>query len=156
MRISRHAMFMEMARTVSKRSTCHRLNVGSVLVVNNRVVSIGYNGPPSGEPHCFGNDCPLSENGGCTRSLHAEENALRFMPPGLEDEDKHLYITHSPCPACSLLILGSKITKVFYETPYRNHEPILGLLRQGVSVYRFSPSGYLIDHKDDRIYEPHR
>ena len=73
MRISRDLMFMMMAEAAARRSTCRRLNVGAILTYQNNVVSIGYNGPPPGEPHCYGGDCGVPM---CTRSIHAEFNAI--------------------------------------------------------------------------------
>ena len=74
MRIGRHQLFINIAREMAKRSTCFRLNVGAVVTSENNLVSCGYNGAAPGEPHCQGNDCPLSDEGGCISSLHAESN----------------------------------------------------------------------------------
>lgn len=153
MRISRNQMYMEIARTVSKRSTCHRLNVGAVLVVDNRVVSTGYNGPASGEPHCFGNDCPLSCSGGCSRSIHAEANAIDFLQDGSLNGEVSIYVTHSPCMNCAKLIKTMGIDKVFYETAYRDTSSLDWLISEGVKVYRYSPSGYLINHSNNKVEE---
>ena len=144
-------MFMEMARAASKRSTCHRLNVGCVIVVDNRVISIGYNGSPSGEDHCLGNNCVLSSGGGCTKSIHAEENAIRFIPESEWPKDKVLYITHSPCIHCADKLMAAGIKKVYYEVPYRDCTSIGILLKNNVHVYRFTPSGYLIDHSNNQV-----
>lgn len=156
MRISREQMFMEIAKTVSKRSTCHRLNVGAVLVVDNRVVSIGYNGPPSGELHCQGNKCQLSESGGCGRSLHAEYNALKYYLENhkvLPSKGMDLYITHSPCSECALFIKDAGVQRIYYETAYRNTTPLEFLVHNSVKVYRLTPSGYLINHLTNLIEE---
>lgn len=154
MRISRHQAFMEIARTMSKRSTCHRLNVGAVIVIKNRVVATGYNGPASGEPHCQGNSCNLGSSGGCLRSIHAEHNAFLYLPPGMEVEEKVIYCTHSPCQNCAKLIKLMCVTHVYYETPYRNfQEPLQWLLDNGVEVSRYSPSGYLVNHRDNTVEE---
>ena len=100
-RISRHRMFMEMAKIVAKRGTCDRAQVGAVLVNQfNKVVSIGYNGSPHGEPHCdeVGH---LLFNGHCIRTIHAEENCLE----GLTLCGKYtMYVTHYPCPKCQITI----------------------------------------------------
>lgn len=154
MRISRHQLFMGIAELAAKRSTCFRGNVGAVIVVDNNPVAIGYNGPPSGEPHCQGNDCPLT-NGGCSRSIHAEDNALArasvyVYGPYLAD----LYVTSSPCHGCAARIIQSHmIRRVFYQSPYRITTGIEELIHENIDVYRFSPSGYLVEEKTGRVLE---
>lgn len=95
MRTTRPQMFMEIAHAVARRSTCMRLNVGAVIVQGRSIVSIGYNGAPSGAPHCLGNACPGKLV--CRETIHAEDNALRHLPP-LEPDSPllDLYVTDSP------------------------------------------------------------
>lgn len=98
-RISRPKMFMEIAKTVAKRGTCDRAQVGAVLVNEfNKIISIGYNGSPHGEPHCdeVGH---LMFNGHCIRTIHAEENCLE----GTILQGKYtMYVTHYPCMRCQI------------------------------------------------------
>lgn len=153
-RISRHAMLMEMARTASKRSTCHRLNVGAIIAHEGRVISCGYNGSAPGEAHCLGTDCPLSPAGACIKTRHAEFNALDFLPRMyLEHTDLVMYCTHSPCPTCANLIAARKIAEVYYEVPYRDFSPVQILLKHKVKVFKYTPSGYLTDHQTNKILE---
>lgn len=142
MRISRQQMFMEMAYAAAKRSTCFRLNVGAIIVRNNNVESIGYNGPPSGKPHCTGNDCPGRAY--CTLTIHAEENAIRravALQPGYMD----IYVTDSPCDACASLIANHGFRRVFFGTPYRLTAPLTKLIESGVEVFRVTPAGFVIN-----------
>ena len=88
-RISRHLMFMEIAHTVAKRATCMRLNVGAVLVADRQIVSIGYNGAPSGAPHCAGNECPGKHH--CHETIHAEVNAVQHLPGNID-----INVDHTP------------------------------------------------------------
>lgn len=67
--------FLNIAREVSKRSTCLRASVGAVIAKDNRILSTGYNGAPPGEPHCSEVGC-LIENNHCERTIHAETNAV--------------------------------------------------------------------------------
>lgn len=152
MRISRDQMFMEMARTASKRSTCHRLNVGCILVHDKNVVSHGYNGPLSGEPHCRGNSCQLNESGGCMRSVHAEKNALNRMSDEFMDVPVILYVTHSPCPDCCEFIRtwNGNISCIIYETAYRD-TTALDELAKKLTVFRLTPSGYLMNHHTKEV-----
>lgn len=142
MRISRHQMFMEMAHVVAKRSTCPRLNVGAVVVIDNRVVSIGYNGSAPGEPHCTDEGCLLVD-GGCHRVIHAEINALKHtvFQPG----PWTLYVTNSPCQSCAEWVLRYPVKYVFFDHPYRLYHPVEFLMRSGVQVFRIVPSGYIVD-----------
>ena len=75
MRQSREDYYLEIARVVSTRSTCPRASVGAVIVKDHRIVATGYNGAPSGEPHCTDVGCQLVD-GHCSRAIHAETNAV--------------------------------------------------------------------------------
>jgi len=67
--------FMQIAKVVASRSTCPRASVGAVIVKDNRILSTGYNGAPSGELHCITVGC-LIINNHCERTIHAETNAV--------------------------------------------------------------------------------
>jgi dCMP deaminase len=67
--------FMNIAKEVASRSTCPRASVGAVIVKDNGILSTGYNGAPSGEPHCLEVGC-LIINNHCERTIHAETNAV--------------------------------------------------------------------------------
>jgi len=143
MRISRDQMYMLMARAASMRSTCFRASVGAILVEGNRrVVSIGYNGPASGEPHCTGSVCHR-EGQGCHRALHAETNALDMA--GLTDGELTMYCTHSPCMECANKMLQRGVARIVYENEYRDRTPVDYLIGKGMIIQRLSPSGFLID-----------
>ena len=151
MRISRQQMFMEIAHTVAKRSTCFRLNVGAVVVVNNRIVSIGYNGRPAGQPHCEGSSCPGRD--GCHETIHAEDNALRHVPEAMALENVDIYVTDSPCQHCAERINEWNVRRVFFGKPYRITESLDWLMERGVEVYQVTPAGYVIDWKTRRIVD---
>lgn len=152
-RISRDEMFIRIAQVVAMRSTCDRANVGAVLVKDNRVISIGYNGSKPGEPHCdeIGH---LMENGHCIRTLHAESNAIDFaikMYPG-GVKGLVIYCTHFPCMSCTIKIIREKafsdnnmkgigIDRIVYLKAYGTpdeirHRKIL-LEGQGIVVEQF-------------------
>ena len=67
--------FINIAREVAMRATCERASVGAVVVIDNHILSTGYNGAPHGEAHCIDEGC-LMENGHCERTIHAETNAI--------------------------------------------------------------------------------
>ena len=75
MRDSWDVYFLRVADVIKDRSTCTRLSVGSVAVKDNKIISTGYNGSPSGEEHCIEVGC-LMKKGHCIRTIHAELNAI--------------------------------------------------------------------------------
>lgn len=148
MRPDRAQVYMEVARVISKRSTCFRLNVGAVLTLDDKIVSTGYNGAPPGEDHCRGNLCPGRE--GCSRTIHAERNAIYSGPSRLVSGCRRLYITHSPCADCCELIVAEKIAAVYFEHLYRNTSH-LEELSKNCSVYWLTPAGYMLTWPEQRV-----
>lgn len=141
-RISRHSMYMEIAHTVAKRSTCMRLNVGAVMVHERSIVSMGYNGAPSGEPHCGPGHCLATS--ACRRTIHAEVNALERAPVGLRGLD--LYVTHSPCVVCWDRMWGSgRVNRVFFGAEYRETQHLVEGNLFEMGIYRVLPSGLVVD-----------
>ena len=143
---------MEIAHIVAKRSTCFRLNVGALVVVNNRIVSIGYNGRAPGEDHCEGNLCSGVVPGQCG-TTHAEVNALNYVGSGVLDteEVRDLYVTHAPCVGCGKLLANAPIDRVFFGTPYRNENGILELFNANMDVYQVTPAGYVINWRTKMV-----
>lgn len=150
MRLSRHNMYMEMAKIVALRGTCPRLCVGAIAVSTGRRLFIGYNGAPSGDPHCIDVGCMVVGNS-CVRTDHAEVNAISQIDDSISGKDLTLYVTHSPCQGCANLIASRKIKYVYFETPYRDTSPLLYLLAEGVEVYRLMPNGYVLDATGVRL-----
>ena len=109
---------MDIAKVMSSRSTCLRLKVGSVIAKEGRIISTGYNGAPSGVPHCDHTNC--GPDRACTRTVHAEAGAISFAARfGVPLEGSSLYVTNSPCLDCSKLIINAGIKEVFFHIPYR-------------------------------------
>lgn len=156
MRISRPHMFMQMAEVAAMRSTCFRANVGAVVVKDNDVLSIGYNGPPSGEPHCQGNECALTSTGGCERALHAERNALhraRRKASALVLPLADLYCTYSPCLDCAKLITATRVSRFFYRHSYRVKDGLEFLLTSRVAVYKITTAGLIVRESDNKLID---
>lgn len=125
-------IFMDLAISLSVRSTCKRLHVGTVItsVDYRKVLAIGYNGNASGLPNQCDSDIPGSC--GC---LHSEENAV-INCDCLRDTPKIVFITHSPCYMCAkrLINLGG-VRSVFYNELYRDSDKALNILKQsGIHV----------------------
>ena len=116
-RLSWDEYFGEIARVTSLRSSCLRAKCGAVVVVDNRIVSTGYNGSPPGELHCIDIGC-LMEDGHCQRSIHAEVNAIAQCPRLLKDAVIYTYknntgsVGFGPCRECMKVIKAAGITRI--------------------------------------------
>ncbi len=140
-RISLEAYFTKIAQTVALRSTCPRATVGAVIVEGGTIVSTGYNGSPSGFPHCSDIGCIII-NDHCIASVHAEQNAI-IQAKGRGAE---LYCTHLPCIECCKLIVTAKIYRVHYDKFYYDGKSQFFhiadqreyLEQRGVSILKFS------------------
>lgn len=145
MRISREQMFMDIAETVAKRSVCIRNNVGAIITTpTNNIVSIGYNGPAPGKPHCTNQTC-LGR--GCSIAIHAEVNALSRLDKSLLHCT--LYTTLSPCINCARKIaISCQIDCVYYRYEYRDLSGLDLLVSSGIEVYKILPSGEVLKYEN--------
>jgi dCMP deaminase len=114
--------FMSIAREVATRSTCPRLAVGAVIVRDRRILTTGYNGSPSGLPHCDDVGCLIRIVDGresCQRTLHAEQNAIiQAAYHGVSVTGATIYTTHQPCLLCTKMIINAGIETVYYGQGY--------------------------------------
>ncbi len=122
--------FMTIARQVSERSTCPRAKVGAVIVRERNILATGYNGAPSGFPHCTDVGCLIYESRtpygetelNCYRSIHAEINAIsQAAKNGVMIAGADIYVTHTPCVHCFKVLVNVKIRTIFYESEYKFH-----------------------------------
>lgn len=140
-RITRHEMLAEIASIVAKRSTCPRKSVGAIIAREGRVLSMGYNGAPSGLPHCLSDGCIEGPDGGCIRTQHAEANAIAFAARvGIKVEGADLWTTVSPCLSCAKVIINAGIKSVYYLNPYRDTSGIDLLNQAGINTARYVES----------------
>ena len=137
---------MATARIFAELSYAKRLHVGAIVVKEDRIISIGYNGMPAG----WDNDCEykhykidgyLVDDDGCyelkTRPevLHAESNAVSKLARSSESGDgSTMFVTHAPCLDCAKLIYQSGIKKLFYGEEYRSSDGILFLQKCNIQV----------------------
>ena len=123
-------IWMDMAKTIAKRSHHPTFQVGAIIVSedNTQVLSIGYNGSYRGGPNK-----PLSEKPGCSGLIHAEINALLKLDYN-NPKKKKMYVTLSPCPDCARAIVNSNIDTIIYSEQYRNIEGIEILKSAGLEV----------------------
>ncbi len=118
--------FLDIAQAVATRSTCLRRHVGAVLVRGKRILATGYNGAPSGLPHCADTGClrerlgvPAGERHEMCRGSHAEQNVLaQAARYGIAVERATLYCTNEPCSICTKLLINAGIVEIVYENPY--------------------------------------
>ena len=116
MRLSWKEYFKELARTTSTRSPCERLQVGCVLVKDNRIVSMGYNGFLPGCEHRS-----ILRDDHEQATVHAEQNAIcDCAKRGVSSDGCVVYITHYPCVLCTRILLASGIREINYMEDYKN------------------------------------
>jgi dCMP deaminase len=127
--------YMKTAETFAELSHARRLHVGAIVVKDDRIISIGYNGMPAG----WDNNCEEVLEDGTLKSkpevLHAETNAIAKLAKSTESGDGAvLFVTHSPCLDCAKLIFQSGIRSVFYRNSYRSTDGPAFLEKSGVTV----------------------
>jgi dCMP deaminase len=123
--------YMDTAERFGALSTAKRLQVGAIVVKDNRIISIGYNGMPSG----WNNECEDENFKTKPEVLHAEENAIAKLASSHESgKGAEVYITHSPCMNCAKLIYASGVAKVYYKHKYRSEDGIHFLEKCGLEV----------------------
>lgn len=132
-------LYSKFAYDVSQLSYATRLKVGSVIVKDNRIISFGYNGTPSG----WDNVCEykfLDDNNEIvTKTLpeviHAEANAIAKLAKSVESgQSAMMFCTHSPCIECAKQIYGAGITSLYYKEHYRSSEGVDFLYKCGIHV----------------------
>ena len=117
-RLSWDEYFSKIVSVTAERSPCERLQVGCLLVKDNRIISQGYNGFLPGCPH----ESIVRDNHE-QATLHAEQNALMDCAKrGVSCEGCTAYITHYPCIICTRLLLAGGIKKINYLNDYKNDE----------------------------------
>lgn len=131
--------FMMMAKdVVASRATCPRRQVGAVLVRDKRIITTGYNGSPSGMPHCTDVGCRLHE-GHCIRAIHAEQNAIvQAALYGVSTKGATCYVTAAPCVTCANLLVAAGVVRVVYGEEYTNRLGEQVLREAGLILERFS------------------
>jgi dCMP deaminase len=120
---------LKVAEIYAQLSYAKRRKVGCVVVKDDTIIAIGYNGTPSG----YSNECE-DENGNThPEVIHAEQNALdKIIRSSLSSVDADLFVTCSPCLECAKRIHGARIRKVFYRDKYSSDIGINYLANVGV------------------------
>jgi len=139
---------MKTAKIFAELSSARRLHVGAIVVKDDRIISIGYNGMPAG----WDNNCEDEIVDSCAGSsitgviishrlktkpevLHAESNAIAKLAKSNESGlGADIFITHAPCIECAKLIYQSGINGVYYSENYRDDSGIEFLKKSGVNI----------------------
>ena len=138
---------LEAARVYGKLSTANRLKVGCLIVKDDRIISIGYNGMPSGGSNiCEENNVTKPE------VLHAETNAITKLAKSTESgEGSSMFCTFAPCVDCAKLILQSGIKEFHYEHRYKSSDG-LDLLEQYSDIQIFKYEHY-VSRIEEKYYD---
>jgi dCMP deaminase len=121
--------FMKIAYAVSERSTCDRAFVGCVLVLDKRILTTGFIGSPTGQPHCDeAGHLMVDEH--CIRTIHAETNAIiQAALHGVSTNGATCYVTHLPCLNCTKVLINAGITRLVYSVAYQVDENAMSFLK---------------------------
>ncbi|MHC4480741.1 MAG: deoxycytidylate deaminase [Planctomycetota bacterium] len=134
--------FMRIAMEVARRTTCLRRSVGAVVVLEKRILATGYNGAPSGLPHCSQTGClrnelavPSGERHELCRGLHAEMNAfLQGARHGIRMAGGTLYTTIAPCNLCAKMLINVGVKRVVAAVDYPDELARQMLTQAGVEL----------------------
>jgi dCMP deaminase len=132
--------YMDVAERFAQLSSATRLQVGAIVVKDDRIISIGYNGMPSGWDNCCEFEINAKELGykelkTKPEVLHAEANALTKLAGSHESgKDATLFCTHAPCIDCAKLIYQSGIDTVYYKNDYRSTQGLDFLTKSKVKL----------------------
>lgn len=133
------AYFLDIAEKVATRATCLRRQVGALLTLNNRILTTGYNGSPSGMAHCLDEGC-LMRDGHCVRCLHAEQNALvQAALHGVSTAGATAYITCQPCLTCMKLLISGGIKRVVFRGDYPDELAVQFAEEAGILLHQEGP-----------------
>ena len=123
---------MQIAMIIAESSKAQRKKVGAVLVKDNNIIAIGYNGTPSG----YSNICEV-DNITVPEVLHAESNAIsKCLQLGISTKNSIMYATMSPCFQCCKLIIQARIKEVYYYEQYRETTGLKFLKENNIKVYQ--------------------
>ncbi len=124
-------IYLGLAASLAKRSTCARLNVGTVITSTDfrKVLAVGYNGNATGLPNC----CDRTEAGNCG-CLHSEENAV-INCDSPRHVEKYVFVTHLPCVACAKRLINmGNVKGVFYGNDYRSRDSVALFDTVGIKI----------------------
>jgi dCMP deaminase len=130
--------FMKVAELTAAVSSAKRLQVGAIIVKDDRIISIGYNGMPAG----WDNTCEYALEDGTLKTkpevLHAEMNVLMKVAQSTESSTGAvMFCTHAPCMDCAKAIYQAGISTLYYREEYRSTQGMEFLKKSGVNVLKY-------------------
>jgi dCMP deaminase len=129
-------VLLDVARVMAQRGTCTRLRTGAVVAVNGRICATGFNGSPHGLPHCVHPTDEPPDHETCVTAVHAEANAVAFAARhGVSITGATLYVTHTPCVHCAMLLVNAGISTVVCLLRYRLNAGVDVLRQAGVELW---------------------
>ena len=134
--------YMDVAESFAKLSSAVRLQVGAIVVKDDRIISIGYNGMPTGWDNCCEDIIRTDEVGfQVTKTkaevLHAETNAIAKLAKSSESGlGAAMFVTHAPCIDCAKIVYQSGIDTVYYKNDYRSTQGLEFLTKSNVDVIK--------------------
>ena len=152
-RMTRDEYYLAVLEAVRQRSTCDRGKSGAIIVKENRIITAGYVGAPTGMPHCDGEGHVMetrkregeSPSVHCIKTVHAELNAiLQAASFGISIKWGIMFCTMTPCFECAKAIVNVGISKVVAVCPYQKQEWTIWLFeRVGIHFNMIDPEGKL-------------
>jgi dCMP deaminase len=134
--------YMNVAETFAKLSSAKRLQVGAIVVKDDRIISIGYNGMPAGWDNNCEDVIEVHEDGGVVTQtkpevIHAEANAIAKLAKGSESGNlATMFLTHAPCLDCAKQVYTAGIKKVYYRNSYKDNKGLDFLNKCNVEIER--------------------
>lgn len=134
--------YMDVAERFAKLSSAKRLQVGAIVVKDDRIISIGYNGMPAGWDNTCEDVVEVHEDGGIVTKtkpevIHAEANAIAKLAKSSESGDgSTMFLTHAPCIDCAKQVYAAGIKKVYYRNSYKDTLGVDFLRRCDIMVDR--------------------
>jgi dCMP deaminase len=134
--------YMDVAERFAKLSSAKRLQVGAIVVKDDRIISIGYNGMPAGWDNTCEDVLEVHEDGGIVTKtkpevIHAEANAIAKLAKSSESGDgSTMFLTHAPCIDCAKQVYTAGIKKVYYRDSYRDSIGLDFLAKCDIMVHK--------------------
>jgi dCMP deaminase len=134
--------YMDVAERFAKLSSAKRLQVGAIVVKDDRIISFGYNGMPEGWDNTCEDVVEIHEDGGIVTKtkpevIHAEANAIAKLAKGNESGDgSTMFLTHAPCIDCAKQVYTAGIKKVYYRDSYRDSIGLDFLAKCDIMVHK--------------------
>ena len=133
---------MDIVHLVAGRSTCLRRQVGAAFVKDKNILATGYNGAPSGVPHCAEVGClreqlgiPSGERHEICRGLHAEQNGIiQAARHGINLSGSTVYTTDSPCVICAKMLINVRVERIVCGQGYLDSLAVEMLAQAGLEV----------------------